>query len=282
MPHVRKSRPVDELLDVIHQVAAGGTLPTGDDDRLPPLDELVVHYQPILELVGHRVVGFEALVRWQHPRLGLLPPGRFLPLAEESGYEVAIGRHVGAQAVADLARWHLLRSTEPPLWVSVNVSAFGLTIPRLANRVQKYLAEAHVAPSNLVMEITETGLLQDTPEVAENLRELKRLGVRLALDDFGTGFSSLSYLRRVPFDHIKIDTSFTAELPGTHRAVLLAEAIQQLAGHMGAAGVAEGIERLDQESCLVAAGWRLGQGFLYSPAVPFAEASEIVRTGLLP
>ncbi|HLG01443.1 MAG TPA: EAL domain-containing protein, partial [Acidimicrobiia bacterium] len=127
----------------------------------------------------------------------------------------------------------------------------------------------------------ETMLLEDTPEMARNLRGLKDLGVRLALDDFGTAFSSLSYLRRFPFDYIKIDNTFTAELPHKPRAVLLIEAIHHLAAAMGATAIAEGIERSDQAACLMAVGWELGQGFAYSAPVPSDEASRLAAKGVV-
>jgi EAL domain-containing protein (putative c-di-GMP-specific phosphodiesterase class I) len=277
---MRKTRSVGALLDTIHRVGAGEEVPA-EENELPPLDELVVHYQPVIELVGHRVVGFEALVRWQHPRRGLLSPGRFLPLAEETGYVSDIGKHVTIQALADLATWQAIQRSGTALWVSVNMSAVGLSRPHISQRIAELLDSSGVSAESLVVEVTETALLQDTPEIAETLASFKRLGVKLALDDFGTAFSSLSYLRRFPFDFVKIDTSFVAELPHKPRAVLLAESVQQLASHMGAVGIAEGIERNDQEACLVGAGWSLGQGFLYSRGVPFDQASVIARRGAM-
>jgi EAL domain-containing protein (putative c-di-GMP-specific phosphodiesterase class I) len=279
---VRKTRAVHDLLDAVHRVALGERVGTDEYEELPPLGELVVHYQPILELVSRRVVGFEALVRWQHPTQGLLLPGRFLPLAEETGYITDIGRHVAGQAMHDLALWKQDDPPEPGLWVSVNMSAVGLSSRDIPHQVGLVLTENGLDPASLVVEITETALLEDTPEITENLRALKDLGVHLALDDFGTAFSSLSYLRRFPFDHVKIDNSFTAELPHTARAVLLIESILHLADSMGATGVAEGIEQPEQAECLIETGWPLGQGWLYSRAVPFEQASEMVRTGTLP
>lgn len=279
---VRKTRALQDLLDAIHRVAAGDRVPTTEYEELPDLRELVVHYQPVLQLTDRRVVGFEALVRWQHPREGLLPPSRFLPLAEETGHIVDIGWHVTRQALRDLRAWQREAPSEPPLWVAVNLSAVGIAVPHLAQQVGEVVAAAGTDPADLVFELTETALLDDTPLIAENMRALKAVGVRLALDDFGTAFSSLSYLRRFPFDHVKIDTSFTAELPDTTRAVLLVESIQQLANSLGATGVAEGIERPEQAECLVKMGWGLGQGFLYSRAVPFAQASALARGRVLP
>lgn len=279
---VRKTRAARDLLDVIHRVAAGEVVPSEEYEDLPPLRELVVHYQPVVELIGHRVVGFEALVRWQHPHEGLLSPDRFLPLAEETGYVIGIDRQVAQLAVRDLSEWQRVQPAETPLWVGVNMSATTIGAPGVQSDVAGALSGGQVDPASLVIEITETALLEDTPEIASNLRALKDLGVGFALDDFGTAFSSLSYLRRFPFDHVKIDTSFTADLPYAPRAVLLVESIAQLCAHIDATPIAEGIERADQESCLVEASWRLGQGYLYSAGVPFEQASEIARRGILP
>jgi EAL domain-containing protein (putative c-di-GMP-specific phosphodiesterase class I) len=245
---------------------------------LPALEDIVVHYQPVLELETSQVAGFEALVRWQHPERGLLTPAHFLPLAEATGYITDIDREVGTQACQELAEWQRLDTRHPPLWVSCNLSALGLSMETIATGSAAIVARAGIAPADLVVEITETALLEDTAQITENLAALKSVGVTLALDDFGTAFSSLSYLRRFPFDRVKIDTSFTAELPHTPRAVLLVEAIVQLADRMGAMAIAEGIERAEQATCLLQSGWRYGQGYLYSPAVPAERARQLART----
>lgn len=278
---VRKTRALRDLVDAIHLVRAGEIVVSDEQSQLPPVAELVVHYQPILELVSGRIVGFEALVRWDHPTDGLVPPGRFLPLAEETGYVADIGRHVLERATRDLGCWRRDRSAVSGLWVSVNMSAAELADSSVAHRVREVLDRERIDPAGLIIEITETMLLEDTPEMARNLRGLKDLGVRLALDDFGTAFSSLSYLRRFPFDYIKIDNTFTAELPHKPRAVLLIEAIHHLAAAMGATAIAEGIERSDQAACLMAVGWELGQGFAYSAPVPSDEASRLAAKGVV-
>ena len=281
---IRKTRAIHELLEVVHRVAAGENVPTGDyEDGLPPLAELVVHYQPVVELVNRSVVGFEALVRWQHPREGVLLPPRFLSLAEETGYMTDIGKHVTGHVLEDLAAWHMLpTSKSPPLWVSINMSAVGIADPDIVRRLVDDVAAKGLDPACVVIEITESALLADTPVIAENIGALKEVGLKIALDDFGTAFSSLSYLLRVPFDHVKIDTSFTAELPHSPRSVLLVESIGRLALNMGATGIAEGIERPEQARSLMGAGWQFGQGFLYERAVPFDQASELARTRQVP
>ena len=274
---VRKTHATHELLDAIHRVAAGETITAQEYEELPSLDELVVYYQPIVELTGLSVVGFEALVRWRHPQQGVLLPARFLHLAEETGYITDIDRHVAFQALQDLAEWQRAGNRKTPLWVSINTSARTLASPSVVRHLAELAVDAGMDPADLVIEITETVLLEDTPAISDNLTLLKKAGLRLSLDDFGTAFSSLSYLRRIPFDYVKIDTSFTAELPHNPRALLLIESIQHMTSDMGAAGIAEGIERADQARCLTELGWELGQGFLYSRPVPFADAREMAR-----
>ena len=202
---MRKTRAVHELLEVVHRVAAGERIPTADyEEGLPRLGELVVYYQPVVELVGRSVVGFEALVRWQHPREGLLFPERFLPLAETTGYITDIGKLVTGHVLGDLAAWHKGSvASSPLLWVSINMSAVGLASPDVVRHLVEDVSKAGLDPASVVIEITETALLEDTPVIAENMRSLKRVGLKIALDDFGSAFSSLAYLRRFPFDHVR-------------------------------------------------------------------------------
>jgi len=278
---IRKTRASSDLSDAIHRVAAGECVRAEKYEELPALRELAVYYQPVVELRERRLVGFEALVRWQHPLHGLLSPGRFLPIAEATGYVVDIGRHVAYEAARALREFQRINSATTPLWMSVNVSAVELSRPNILGEFDALLAKAGIDPATLVLEITETALLTESPEIETNMLGLKALGMHLSLDDFGTAFSSLSYLLRFPFDHVKLDTTFTADLPHAARAVLLVESIRQLASTMGATGIAEGIERPEQAACLIDVGWDLGQGFLYSPAVPFTEAREMAENGRL-
>ncbi len=279
---VRKSRAVHDLVAVVHLAASGQRVVASEyESELPPLNELVVYYQPIVTLADHAIVGFEALVRWQHPDMGLLLPVMFLPLAEETGYITDIGRHVTRQALSDLSEWTGLVGGNKPLFVSINMSATGLSSPGMAREFLDMVSTANVEPWCAVVEITETALLDENQDVDDNMRALKEGGVQLALDDFGTAFSSLSYLRRFPFDVIKIDTTFTAELPEDPRAVLLVQTIEDMAKTMSAVGIAEGIERENQEAILLEAGWSMGQGFLYSRPVPAERAAAMVRSGRL-
>lgn len=277
---LRKSRAIYDLLAVVHLAASGQRVIASEyETELPPLNELVVYYQPIVRLADRTLAGFEALVRWQHPKEGLLLPMKFLPLAEQTGYITDIGRHVTGQAMNDLSEWSRTSEGDEPLFVSINMSATGLSSPGMADELIDMVSSTRVEPECVVVEITETALLGENQDVEDNMQTLRDGGVRIALDDFGTAFSSLSYLRRFPFDVVKIDTSFTAELPRDPRAVLLVQTIVDMVKTMSAVGVAEGIEREDQEAVLLRAGWPLGQGFLYSRPVTFERAKAMVRLG---
>jgi EAL domain-containing protein (putative c-di-GMP-specific phosphodiesterase class I) len=179
----------------------------------------------------------------------------------------------------DLSEWSRTSEGDEPLFVSINMSATGLSSPGMADELIDMVSSTRVEPECVVVEITETALLGENQDVEDNMQTLREGGVRIALDDFGTAFSSLSYLRRFPFDVVKIDTSFTAELPRDPRAVLLVQTIVDMVKTMSAVGVAEGIEREDQEAVLLRAGWPLGQGFLYSRPVTFERAKAMVRLG---
>ncbi|MGZ4757417.1 MAG: EAL domain-containing protein, partial [Acidimicrobiia bacterium] len=207
---LRKTRAVQELRRAVRSVHAGETV--GDDElaELPTLGEIVVYYQPVVELATQWIVGFEALVRWDHPDRGVVAPAAFLAAAEETGFIHEIGRAVGTTAVQQLATWQQRFPSTEQLSMAVNVSASGLTRPETAAEFADAIASTSVNPAQVTLEITETVLLEESDAVLDGLNRLRNLGVKLALDDFGTAFSSLSYLRRFPFDAIKLDVSFTA------------------------------------------------------------------------
>lgn len=273
---VRKSRAIRELRHAVHQLAEGRPVVIDELSALPARDELVVHYQPIVELSGERIVGFEALVRWQHPERGLLYPCSFLPLAEETGLIAEIDQWAREQAASQLAVWQSRHPAMSRLWMSVNLSASDLTDPDLLPSFEAILAGAGIDPADLVVEVTESVLLEDTDDTMAFLTGIKSLGVGLALDDFGTAFSSLSYIRRFPFDRLKIDTSFTAELPHSARSMLLVESINNLAWSMGTVSIAEGIERQEQADALRGIGWPLGQGYFFSRPLPAEECESLL------
>jgi EAL domain-containing protein (putative c-di-GMP-specific phosphodiesterase class I) len=280
---VRKTRAIHELRDAIRNVAAGTPYANEEMAALPPEDQLVVHYQPIVSLTDGHVVGFEALVRWQHPERGLLFPDSFLSYAEETGYVEVIDRWVREHAVQQLATWQREFPRESPLWMSVNISASDILDPELFDSVAEILASSEVDPGTLVIEITESVLLDDTEATMEFLSKLNNIGVRLALDDFGTAFSSVSYIRRFPFDHLKLDISFTAEITTSVRSRILVEEIWHMSDSMSMMGIAEGIEQHDQLSALVDIGFAFGQGYLFSRAVSAPECHELLtKESLIP
>jgi diguanylate cyclase (GGDEF)-like protein/PAS domain S-box-containing protein len=235
-------------------------------------DEFVPHYQPVIELASGRVVGAEALARWQHPERGLLPPSSFIELAEETGLIVPLGRAILRRACLDAARWGAAFGTDPKL--SVNLSAKQLQHESIVEDVAEILAESGLDACRLTLEITESVLIADPDAAARVLGRLKALGITLALDDFGTGYSSLSYLGRFPVDVLKIDRSFVAgmdgEGPGGTEAALL-EAIVGLGQMLQLSVVAEGIESRDQLDRLDALGCGLGQGYLFAKPMPDVE-----------
>jgi diguanylate cyclase (GGDEF)-like protein len=237
-------------------------------------DEFVLHYQPIVELAGGRVNGVEALVRWRHPQGSVVPPLKFVPLAEETGLIVPIGLWVLHEACRQASTWNAGRNGQP-LTISVNLSARQVQQPDLPGVVAQILLETGLDPSCLVLEITESLLLHDTEPTMERLRHLKALGLRLALDDFGTGYASLAYLRRFPIDIIKIDKSFIDEIAGAPDPSL-ARAIVQLGQTLNLGTVAEGIEAADQLAELRAAGCQLGQGYYFAKPLERDEVEALL------
>jgi len=224
-------------------------------------------------------VGFEALARWRHPERGLLYPDAFLPLALESGFIVEMDQCVWEHALLQLKDWQRTFSPAPRTWMGVNMSASDLSDPGLVESISAMVTRAGTDPSDLVVEVTESVLLEDTEQTMDVLTRLKGLGVGLAIDDFGTAFSSLSYIRRFPFDHLKLDTSFTAELPHSVRSMLLVEEICHLATAMEMKSIAEGIERQEQADALRGIGCEYGQGYLLSRPLPVEDCEALLAAG---
>jgi diguanylate cyclase (GGDEF)-like protein len=249
-----------------------------DLQRAVERDELLLDYQPVVDLRRGTVVGVEALLRWRHPERGIVPPGAFIPLAEETQLMPTLGRWVLEAACRQAGRWHEALAHLPEFKISVNLSGRQLQAPGLVGDVAKALSDAGVPPSRLVLEITETVVMTDIGQTIARLEELKRLGVGLAVDDFGTGYSSLQYLRRFPIDVLKVDRAFVADLAGSGDATL-ARAIIDLGGSFGLTVVAEGIEHRDQRLRLLELGCRLGQGFHFCRPVPPAEIDELLARG---
>jgi diguanylate cyclase (GGDEF)-like protein len=235
-----------------------------DLQRAIERDELVLHYQPIVSLQSSEIIGVEALVRWLHPKRGLLPPGAFIPLAEETGLILPLGRWVLGEATRQVAAWQQEDPRPQPLKVSVNLSGWQLTQPSLIDEVNEALAASGLPPSALVLELTETILMTDTEASIEKLHSLKRLGVELAIDDFGTGYSSLRYLQRFPIDILKIAKPFVDGLASDTGDSMLARVIVDLSRNLGLETIAEGIEEQEQLTSLRALGSTMGQGYHFA------------------
>src|SRR5690606_28335931 len=224
--------------------------------------QLEVYYQPKLSLAGDRLQGAEALVRWNHPEQGLIGPVQFIPLAEETGQIGAIGEFVLREACRQARAWQLEGLGE--LCVSVNLSVHQIRQGNLSSLVRQVLEETGLAPRLLELELTESQLLDDVDNAIEVFRQLDELGVQLAIDDFGTGFSSLSYLKRLPVDSVKIDQSFVRGLPENGEDAAIIRAIIALAHSLELEVVAEGVETQEQMDFLKAQDCDLIQGFLIS------------------
>jgi len=238
--------------------------------------ELLLQYQPILDLGSERVIGTEALVRWRHAALGVLGPDRFIPLADESGMITEIGEWVLFEACRQARRWH--DQGHGPLSVAVNVSAVQFRQRGLLNTVAEALSASGLAPSHLELEITEGVLMQDADTTVGTLRGLKNMGVRISVDDFGTGYSSLAYLKRFPIDMLKIDRSFTRDVIGDADNAAIVRAIITLARSLKLTVVAEGVETPAQLEFLRNEGCDRMQGFLLArPLDPAALAPLLAR-----
>jgi diguanylate cyclase (GGDEF)-like protein/PAS domain S-box-containing protein len=247
-------------------------------DAVANSDFLLV-YQPIAELASGDIVGFEALLRWPHPRWGMIRPDQFITLAEETGDIVPLGSWVLEQAVADLLIWEGDRRRATPLYVSVNVSARQFANPGFVASVERVLASSGLAPSSLLLELTESVLLRRDDRIRSELTELKRIGVRLAIDDFGTGYSSLGYLRELPIDVLKIDKSFVEGIAVSEQRLAIVEVIIRIAGTLGMTVMAEGIESEVQRDLLISRGCRYGQGYLLERPVSMWQAQALAHTG---
>jgi len=246
-------------------------------DQAIEREEVFLAYQPIVRLRGPlRVAGFEALVRWRHPELGLLPPDQFIPLAEETGQIVALGAWVLGRAIADAAAWNAGRAPEETRHVTVNVSAHQFLEDGMVDEIKRKLTSEGLPAKLLILEITETAFLHHHgPEVSRNLNALSALGVRIAVDDFGTGYSSIAYLRDLSIHILKADKSFVDRIAEEHDHLALLQGIVTVASALGIDVVAEGVETEQQQQLLRKMGCSFGQGYLYSPAVPIDRVAAI-------
>ena len=239
-------------------------------------EQLVLHYQPVVDLVSRRINGVEALVRWDHPIRGLLAPVEFIPLAEETGLIVSLGRHVLTVACAQLGAWDRHPATAG-LTMAANVSVRQLADPDLANLLRAAIAAAKVEPARVTLEVTESVLVGDGEAAVAALQRLRAVGVRLAIDDFGTGYSSLAYLHRLPVDLVKIDQSFVRAEGWPNHAEPIVRAVVELSHQLGLRTLAEGVEEDHQAERLRQLGCDEAQGFLFARPLPPDQVAELLE-----
>lgn len=238
-------------------------------------DQFHLVYQPQISYRDNRVVGVEALIRWQHPEHGLVPPDLFIPLAEQNGTIISIGEWVLDQACRQLREWHDLGFTS--LRMAVNLSTVQLHHTELPRVVNNLMQIYRLPPRSLELEVTETGLMEDISTAAQHLLSLRRSGALIAIDDFGTGYSSLSYLKSLPLDKIKIDKSFVQDLLDDDDDATIVRAIIQLGKSLGMQVIAEGVETAEQEAYIISEGCHEGQGYHYSKPLPARELAAFLK-----
>ena len=258
-----------ELFDAKTHHRAVDDLRTGNElHRAIERGEMRIYYQPMISLDTGTLFGFEALIRWEHPERGLVPPMEFVPLAEETGLIVPLGAWALEESCRQAVRWHDASPDAPQLSMSVNLSPRQLAEPALPNEVARVLHDTGIQPSALWLEITESTLMRDAESAVSALGALRALGLHLAVDDFGSGYSSLAYLERLPVEALKIDRSFTEGVGARKDSTAIVGAIVSLAGALHLSTVAEGIETAEQLRLLRGMGCEIGQGYLFGPARP--------------
>jgi diguanylate cyclase (GGDEF)-like protein len=241
-------------------------------------DEFLLYYQPKMNLYTNTIMGVEALIRWRHPKRGLVSPAQFIPVAEECGFIVPIGRWVLREACEQARRWQT--DGLPSVRVAVNISAVELRAKDFVTSVRGILADTGLDPSLLEIELTETSLMQDSRTIVEVLKELKEIGVQLALDDFGTGYSSLSYVKRFPIDTLKIDQSFVRDLASDADDACIVSAVISMGKSLHMRVVAEGVETQEQLDFLNQHKCPFGQGYIFSPPVIAEEFGQLLARGV--
>jgi len=238
-------------------------------------DEFIVYYQPKVEIRTGRVTGFEALVRWKHPDLGMVSPAQFIPLAEETGLIVPLGEYVLRQACRQNKEWQ--RQGLAPVRMAVNLSSIQFQQPQLAGVIRRVLDETGLDAPWLELELTESLLMQNSQGAIETLKRLRSAGVHLSIDDFGTGYSSLAYLKRFPIQALKIDQSFIRESTSSPDDAAIVTSIILMARSLKMSTIAEGVETNAQLAFLRVLNCEEAQGYLFSPPVPAAKAGEFLR-----
>jgi diguanylate cyclase (GGDEF)-like protein len=236
-------------------------------------DEFLLLYQPQISFASSRIVGMEALIRWRHPELGMVPPAEFIPLAEDTGAIVPIGEWVMRTACRELVRW--LDAGVAPLRLALNISGRQYNDPNLVPSVRRVLEETGFPPHLLELELTESVIMEDVVDAAKRLGDLHALGINLAVDDFGTGYSSLSYLKRFPIRSLKVDRSFVRDIAHNESSAAIARAIIAFGSALGLKVIAEGVESHDQYDILRGCGCDELQGYLFSRPIPAEEAKKL-------
>lgn len=276
--HRLRLRGADDPAHAEHASANPPEWPTREDLQLAvDRGEFALHYQPEVDLVTRRIVGVEALIRWQHPTLGLIPPHEFIPQAEESGVILPIGDWGMAEACRQIQEWNRLDPRNTSLRVFVNLSALQFSRAGLADHVQSLLLQTGTPAHQLGLEMTESALMTNMDAALGVLSDLRALGVTLLMDDFGTGYSSLSYLHSFPFDILKIDRSFVGRMTEGDQPLQIVRTIIELARVLNLGVVAEGIETCEQYRLLRQMGCRYGQGYLFARPVSAEAMTELLQ-----
>ncbi|MBD0373320.1 MAG: EAL domain-containing protein [Pyrinomonadaceae bacterium] len=274
-----------EIFDsVMHARAVARLQLENDLRRALERHELVVYFQPIISIERERIAGFEALVRWQHPQKGFISPADFIPVAEETGLIVELGRWVLEESCRRMRGWHLLYPSEKPLSISVNLSGKQFTQSNLIEQIKQILLETGLDPRSLKLEITESVVMENAEIASSMLLQLRTIGVQLSIDDFGTGYSSLSYLHRFPFNTLKIDRSFINRLGAGDENTEIVRTIMTLANNLGMDVVAEGVETDKHLAVLKEMGCQYAQGYhwagpLSAEAAGARLAAQVVTAG---
>lgn len=242
--------------------------------------QLHLYYQPIVSLTSEKITGFEALVRWQHPVKGMVPPNEFIPLAEETGLIVPMGSWVLDEACRQAAKWESMLGDKYQMTIGINVSAQQFTEENFVDMVKAALAKAQIDGSRLKLELTETAIIDNPEQVKHVLGEVQKLNIKTALDDFGTGYCSLSYLHLYPFDTLKIDQSFVRQIDTKHKNQEIVHSTITLAHKLGLDVIAEGIETGQEAEALRNMNCKFGQGLLYEFPLPVEDAEKLILQNL--